>query len=365
MITDPIAELRSPAGALISMFIERPAPGGFAALVSDLGRVVRNAAEARSRDVIKSVDADVQRIRSMADDLEFESIPAYAVFASDLDDIFTVKPLTHAVSSKAVLGARPYMRPLRAVPRPTRAGVIVADRTLARVFVSFDGSVEELGEALQASIGKSNYGGFSGYDEHNVRARAQETALRLWKEAGQRLLERHFDSSLDFVSIGGREEMIEDIRGILHPYLLDLPQMSFVSNPGTVTPAELRTELASHRQILRERSELALADEVLASAGRGDRGILGINAVVEAANVQAISDLVVAGDFAKPGAMCRNCGWLARHDGRCPVCDSQMLGVDDVVSALMDSTIARGGRVHQISVGSRLDRDGIGALTRF
>lgn len=365
MVADPIAELRSPAGALISMFIERPAPGGFAALVSDLGRAVRTAAESRSRDVVKSVDTDVQRIRSMADSLEAEAIPAYAVFASDLDDIFTVKPLTHPVTSTAVLGARPYMRPLRAVPRPTRAGVIVADRTMARVFVAFDGSIEELDDVLRASIGKPNYGGFSGYDEHTVRGRAQETALRLWKEAGQRLLERHLDASLDFVSIGGHEEMIDDIRNALHPYLLDLPQMSFVANPGTVTPALLRSELASQRQALREESELALADEVLAAAAREDHGVLGVNAVVDAANGQAISDLVVAGGFTRSGAMCRDCGWLDRKAGECPVCKGQMLQVDDVVSALMDSTVANGGRVHQISVGSRLDRDGIGALTRF
>jgi hypothetical protein len=347
------------------MFIERPAPGGFAARVSDLGRVVRRAAEKRGREVRKSVDADLSRIKSMVDDLETESIPAYAVFASDLDGIFTVKTLTHPVTSAAVLGARPYLRPLRAVPRPTRAGVLVADRSTARVFVSFDGSIDEICDPLVASIGKTNFGGFSGYDEHTARGRAQETASRLWKEAGHVLLERHLDASFDFVSIGGFEETVDDIRNVLHPYLLDLPQMSFVANPTTITPAALRSELALQRQMLRERSELALADELLSAAGRGDRGIIGINTVVDASNLQSISDLVVAGDFAKPGAMCRNCGFLARQAGTCPVCAAQMLQVDDVVSALMDATIAAGGRVHQISVGSRLDKDGIGAITRF
>lgn len=365
MFTDPIAELRSPAGALISMFIERPAPGGLAALVSDLGRVVRTAAEKRGREVKKSVEADVSRIKSMTDDLEGQSIPAYAVFASDLDGIFTVKPLTHTVSSAAVLGARPYMRPLRAVPRPTRAGVLVADRSTARVFVSFDGSIDEISDPLIASIGKTNFGGFSGYDEHTARGRAQEAAFRLWREAGQLLLERHLNASFDFMAIGSFEEMVEDMRGVLHPYLLDLPQVSFVANPTTITPAALRTELARQRQTLREQSELALADDLLSAAARGDRGILGINAVVDATNIQSIAELVVAGDFAKPGAMCRNCGFLARQSGTCPVCQAPMLQVDDVVSALMDATIATGGRVHQICVGSRLDKDGIGAITRF
>lgn len=365
MNSDPIAELRSPSGALISMFIERPARGGFGARISDLGRSVRAAAETRDREVIKSVDSDLHRIRAMAENLEGAAVPAYAVFASDIDDIFTVQPLTHSVTSTAVLGARPYMRPLRAVPRPTRAGVLVADRAMARVFVAFDGSLEELGEPLTADVRKSNYGGFGGYDEHGVRARAHEASTRMWREAGQRLLDRHLDAPLDFVSVGGHEEMFDDIRSGLHPYLLGLRQMTFITSPQAVTPAMLREELATQRSLIRESDELALADDVLSASSRRDKGLTGLRAVLDAANVQSISDLVVAGDFSRPGVMCSQCGWIDRDGEKCPVCAAQLLGVPDVVSAVMDSVIAHGGKVHQISVGSRLDREGIGALTRF
>lgn len=365
MKSDPIAELRSPSGSLISMFIERPAPGGFGARISDLGRTVRTAAETRNRDVVKSVDSDLQRIRGMAETLEMEAVPAYAVFASDIDDIFTIQPLTHPVTSTAVLGARPYMRPLRAVPRPTRAGILVADRTRARTFIAFDGSLEELGDSLEVDVGKPNFGGFGGYDEHGVRARAHDASKKMWREAGQRLLERHFDSTLDFVSIGGHEEMFDDIRSELHPYLAELRQLTFVASPQAVTPAMLREQLAVQRALIRERAELALADEVLAAASRQDRGLVGLRAVLDAANIQSISDLVVAGEFSRPGVMCSQCGWIDRDGEQCPVCTAALLGVPDVVSAVMDSTIAHGGKVHQLSVGSRLDRDGIGALTRF
>jgi hypothetical protein len=36
-----------------------------------------------------------------------------------------------------------------------------------------------------------------------------------------------------------------------------------------------------------------------------------------------------------------------------------------VVAALIDSTVDAGGSVHQVVVGSALDREGVGALTRF
>ena len=42
-----------------------------------------------------------------------------------------------------------------------------------------------------------------------------------------------------------------------------------------------------------------------------------------------------------------------------------MFEVEDVVAAVMEATVAAGGRVFQIGVASPLDVEGIGALTRF
>lgn len=365
MVADPIADLRSPEGSLISMYLKRPSPGGFAALISDMGRSVREAAAGRSRRVEKSVESDLRWVRDLADEFEMTSVPSYAVFASSLDGISQVKPLAHAAPSIAVLGSRPYLRPLRSIPRPIRTGIIVADRSQARVFIGFDGSVEEVGRPLTAEIGKPNYGGFAGYKEHSVRSRAHEVATRLWKEAGEILFDRHQSAALDLVLLGGREESFDDIRRELHPYLLDLPQASFNASPSDVTLARLRAELSGQRAQYRERRETDLVESVLAAAGREDGGLLGLSTTIKAVNAQAVSDLVVAGGYTKPGGMCPACGYLDRTGGVCPVCGSEMHHVVDIVSAVMDATVSAGGRVHQVLVGSPLDRHGVGALTRF
>ncbi len=365
MVTDPIAELRSPVGALISMYVERPSPGGFRALITDLGRGIRKKVAVRDRSIQKSVDSDLERIRNEAEGFELEAIPAYAIFASSVDGIFEVKPLAHPVSSTAVLGSRPYLRPLRATPRPLRTGVLVADKSEARVFVGQEGSIEEVGAALQADQGKGNYGGFSGYDEHTVRSRAEEIVARLWREAGQRLLDRHLDTPLDSLLVGGHAESIDDIRGELHPYLQELPGGSCVLVPSGASKTRLRGEIDALNSVLREKRERHVIEELLAAAGSDGRGVLGLAEVLDAANVQSISDLVVAGDFSRPGVMCPECGYLARVASECRVCGSGVHEVDDVVAALIDATIGAGGSVHQVLVGSALDKDGVGALTRF
>lgn len=365
MVADPIAELRSPAGALISMYIERPSPGGFSALIADLGRTVREAARSRARTVQKSVESDINMIREEAERFEIEAVPAYAIFASAVDGIFEIKALAHPVRSRAVLGSRPYLRPLRAAPRPSKTGVMIADRSEARVFVGYDGSIQELGKPLRTEIGKSNYGGFSGYEERTVRGRADEMAARLWREAGQRLLDRHLDVTFDSLLVGGHEESLEEIKDQLHPYLRGLPLGFFQVSPSEVAMTRIRSEIDEQNRRLREQRERDVVSKVMAAAKRGSGGVLGLAEALRASNVQAISDLVVAGSFTRPGVMCPSCGYLDRAGEKCPVCASSMHGVPDVVAALIDATVDAGGTVHQVVVGSALDREGVGALTRF
>ena len=365
MKADPLAGLKSSAGSLISLYAGRPSPGGFGALLSDLVKPVRLKSESLDRAVQKSVRADGDRIQALAPQLEEEFAPAYAVFASSLDDVFVVEPLTHLTPNVSVLGPRPYLRPLRAAPRSLRSGVLVADRALARTFIGLAGIVDEIGPPLSADIGKANYGGFSGYQEHTVRARAEEESTRMWREAGDRLLRAHQEEAFDYLAMGAHGEALDDIARTLHPYLARLPRSVFVASPQEVTLPGLRESINSLDAEVRRKRQSALAGRVCDTAWSGGNAVVGLTATLEAANSGAIDTLVVAGRFSRPGVICGHCGHLVRDGVTCPVCEHAMFEVDDVVAAVMESTVANGGTVHQIDVASALDPRGIGAITRF
>ncbi|MFQ5523045.1 MAG: hypothetical protein ACE5F5_05655 [Acidimicrobiia bacterium] len=365
MNEDRIAALQGPKGSLISVYVNRPSPGGYAALLSDLLKPIKERAETLDRDVRLAVRADAERIRDLAEKLEVDSAPAHAIFASELDEIFIVEALTAPVIDFATMGVRPYLRPLRAGPRPLRAAIIVADRGLARTFVSSQGLVEELGKPLLADLGKSNFGGFSGYEEHGVRAHAEEETNRIWREAGARLLAKQKKSRFDYLAIGSHEETVEEIARTLHPYLARLQRVSFVANPHTLTMPVLRAEVAElDAEVRRERQE-ALAGRVCETAWSGGNAVLGLSATLDAVNAQAVDTLTVAGWFMRPGTLCESCGHLARQGEVCPVCGAEVFPVDDLVGPVMDAVIQAGGTVHQLDVASPLDRHGVGALTRF
>lgn len=365
MAGDRIADLRSHEGALISVYAGRPSPGGFGALLSDLVKPIRERSEEFDRRVQKSVRVDTERIHDLAEQLEIDSAPGFAIFASDIDGTFILEPLDHPAPNVATIGPRPYMRPLRAMPRPLRSAILVADRTTARTFVAVEGMIDELHAPIGADIGSRNWGGFSGYDEHTVRSRADEVSARLWREAGDRLLERHMERSFDYLLVGGHDEMVDEIARTLHPYLARLPRESFGANPQSIRIPRLRAEVTALDQEMRRRRQAALAGRVCDVAWSGGNAVLGLTDVIAAANAQAIDTVVVAGPFSRPGMICDNCGYLARDGRDCPVCGARLFQIDDLVAALMEATVAAGGSVHQVSVASPLDREGVGALTRF
>lgn len=335
------------------------------ALLTDLLRPLREAAERNDRAVQKSVRADADRIHAQADRLEADTAPGYAMFASEIDGIFTVESLTHPVVSVSSLGPRPYLRPLRAAPRGFRVGVIVADRSQARVFVAGGDLVEEVSSRLVADIGKPNYGGFSGYEEYTVRGRADQVSNRMWREAGGVLLERHLRRPFDYLAVGGHEETVDEIARTLHPYLERLHRMTFQASPQGSTLHSIRVELSEQAAEVRRHRESALAGRVCDTAWSDGLAVLGLSPVLTACNAQAVETLVVAGEYRRPGSICNNCGFLARSGTRCPVCGSRMFEVDDVVAAAMESTVDAGGETRQIVVSSPLDSHGVGALTRF
>ena len=362
---DRIADLRSHAGSLISVYAGRPSPGGFPALLTELVKKVRDRTDTMSRDAQKSVRADSERIRGLAERFELDSAPGYAIFASSADDIFVLETLSHPVRNVSTIGPRPYLRPLRASPRALRSGILVADSTAARTFVAVEGIVDEVEAPIDVDAGNRSWGGFGGYEEHTVRGRVDEASSKLWREAGERLLDRHMARPFDYLVLGSHEETIDEIARHLHPYLTRLHRQTFTASPHSVSIASLRAEVSDMDLQVRKARQGALAGRVCDTAWSGGNALLGLVDVIAAANAQAIDTLVVAGPYTRPGAMCDACGHLTRSGEICPVCGAVMFQIDDVVGAVMDATVSAGGKVFQISVASPLDREGIGALTRF
>lgn len=359
-----LGRLRSEQGSLVSIFLNHP-PGPAAAALSDLLKPVRAAGDRMERSAAVSVKADVERIAALAARMDADPAAAFAVFASQGDGIFEQVSLKSPVWDHASVGRRPYLRPLRAIPRPLRAGVMVADRRQARVFVSDNGDLAQVGDVIEGDLGKSNFGGWHGLEEHRVRGRADEEASRVWGAAAARLFEEHQQRALDVVGLGGHHPTNGELGAVLHPYLRALPNVEFVVDPHTMTAPILKAIVDAKLGEVRSEAERRLVERVLEAVGAGVPAARGTAEVLTAANAKAVQQLVVAGTFSKPGVACSRCRWLGRTGAECPVCSSPLDEVDDVIGEAIESVLGAGGAVDQVAYASALDADGVVAVLRF
>lgn len=359
---DPITSLHSPTGTLVSTYVNRRPPVTRAEM-ADLLKPLRETR--RERTAAKSVRTDTDRLLDLASRIEADQSPAAAIFTSEADGIFEYLSLDEPVAPVATVGPRPYLRPLRARPRPVRVGVVIAETSRARTHVAFDGDLREVGPELTADVGKGNFGGFGGYEEHRIRARADEVAAKMWREAARRLLDEHKSEPLDLMVLGGHDESLEAIAEQLHPYLRALPQGRVNVDPRALSVSELSAIVDQHVDDHRRTQTESLLEDLLAEIDRGGQAVSGLARVLHACNAHAVSHLVVSGPFAKPGVMCDGCGWLSRTGDECSVCGGAVFAVDDIVAEAMESTLEAGGDVDVVDVASRLDADGVGATLRF
>lgn len=364
MNIEELATLTSPGGSLISVYLDRP-PGQASAAITDALKPLKAKGDSLPRAVAMSLRSDLERIAGLEPDIDSEIAPGYCIFASHADGLFEFHRVPAPVGDHASVGRRPYMRPLRALPRPLRAGVAVADRRNAWLFISDNGELNQLELTIEAESLKDNYGGFRGYEEYGVRQHAAEETARVLKEAAEKLFEAHQARPFDFLAVGGHKESLEDLVRYLHRYLRELPRRTFVVDPHTMTPAVLSAKVGDlANDVRRAESRAAIAD-VLEATSRGEMAASGLRRVIEAANAHAPELLAVSAPLSSPGVVCPQCEWIGLTERTCPVCSIAVDEVDDVIGHVIETVVGTGGSSVESGESQELERLGVAARLRF
>lgn len=312
-----------------------------------------------------SLRSDVKNIQGLADRIDADPASAVAMFSCHGAGWSEYVSLHRPVWDVARIGNRPYLRPLRVAETEFRSAAVVFEPRRSVLFVKRGDVFREIGEVVEEAVRKSNYGGFSGYEERGVRSHADAVVQRHFKETADLVFRLFQEEGFDFLFLGGHQEAIEEGAKLLHPYVKDHVAGSFVIDTHTMSPALIRDRVTVLEEAAVAAHEADRVRELLDTAGAGGPAVLGISDVLAAVNARAIDRLIVSGSFTKEGAVCESCGWLSRNGSNCPVCGSGTRRTDDLVDEIIEATIGESGEVLQVSIASALDQTAIGALLRF
>ncbi|RMF39526.1 MAG: hypothetical protein D6753_13635 [Planctomycetota bacterium] len=366
-----ILELRSEEAPIVSVYVDsRPtSPNGPVRL--RLKNLIKHARElgetlGLSHAAKQSLREDLERLEALEEPLTTPSAPGYAIFACSALGFYEIVPLPRSVRDSITVDNDPYVRPMLAIlDEYRRFCAVVVDRRQAAVYEFFMGELLDTDIRISEGVRKKNYAGHYGLKEHNVRNHAEEVANRHYRAVASLLFDRFKANEYDLLFVGGHEDTNQEFIPFLHPYVRQRVAGTFVVDPATVTPAELKEICSRLEREYEEREERELVQQLLDGAVKERQAVLGIERTLDAANVAAISTLLVQDGAVVPGVVCDSCGWLGLEGDRCPNCQSDTRKAPDILDELAEDVISEGGTVEHIASDTPLKQHVVGAMIRF
>jgi peptide chain release factor subunit 1 len=366
-----LADVKPERGRVLSVFLNLD-PAQFATPAARSTAITSVLTEAAHR--VESADGldhaerealkrDVARVRETlsASDIAQNGMRAVAVYACGPANLLEVVSLRRPVDSAVVLDRTPYVEPLIADAGSERWCVVLANRRNARLFVGDGGGLEETDRVEDDVHSQHDQGGWSQAryqrgvekekDDHLVHV--ADVAFELYQRQG-------FDRLL----IGAPEELVNDLKGKLHPYLQERIVGRVQLDVENSSLEDVKGAAATAIEDWTRRCERDALDRLAEGVGRRGRGAAGLAAVLEALNEARVEILLVGEGLRSEGGRDPDTGMLYAGDHG-P--DGQELERrENIVEPAIEKAIEQSAKVIKVRYHDDLGPlGGIGAVLRY
>lgn len=294
-----------------------------------------------------------------------------AVFSCSPQNFFRVFPLAVPVRNLLHISDRPSVKPLAAlIDNYGGYGVVLVDKQGARLFHFHMGQLREQEGVLGEAVKRAKHGG--GASAVPGR-RGSGTATRSVDEVVDRNMKDAADFAVRFfeenhirrILIGGTEENVNQFRSQLPKAWQSLIMGTFHMSMTASHNEVLARAMEVGMQAEREREE-RLVDRMITAAAKNSGGVVGLEAVLDAANNGRIQTLVVSEGFRKNAYRCKSTGMLTTQPETLCSGDDDVEKVYDVVEELVSQVMRSGGEVEVPFASPALEKAGnIGAILRY
>jgi hypothetical protein len=267
-----------------------------------------------------------------------------AMFACADIGLFEAFPLPCCLPERAMLGTRPYIRPLLvALQRCPAYRVAVVDRQHAWLFEVTDDGIQTTSAPVAAGVRGSGFGGWYGLETYHVQQRVIELSRRHYRDTAALIEQDMRRGRPEPLVIGGHEDGIRQLLASLSPSAREAFAGSFVADTHALTPARVREAAGPLIASWGERRTRRLADEL--SDMPPALAAVGLPACLAAVNAAAVETLIVPDDGMVPGFECGRCGALGADADGCPDGRAAARPVPDLIEEMVARTLADGGHV--------------------
>jgi peptide chain release factor subunit 1 len=366
-----LADVHPQRGRVLSVFLNLD-PSEFAtpaarstAVTSVMTKAAHRVDEADGLDHDERVALrqDVERVRERLTsyDIAENGTRAVAVYACGEVDLLEVVRLPRPVDFEVVLDRSPYLEPLVADADEEQWAVLLANRRSARLFLGDGGGLEETDRIEDDVHSQHDQGGWSQARYQRGVEKEKDDHL---VHAADVAFSRYKDPGFDRLLLGAPDELVNDVKQKLHPYLRERISGKLQLDVENSSLDDVRRAAQTAMEDWRRRGEREALDRLAEGVGRGGRGAAGLAAVLGALNEARVEILLIADGFRSPGGRDPDTGML--HPGDEGPDGRELEHCENIVELAVEKAIEQSAKVIKVLNHDDLGPlGGIGAVLRY
>ena len=340
---DKLRSTRAPDDSVLSLYVYVPADR---ASVHDLAGRAANLIEAateRTPGTLRPEDDRLAR-RTLTEHARQWPGHTLGVVVSGQVGLLEVAPLPGRFAERAVLAARPHLRPMLAArQRHPDHRIVIIDHRHAWLLTVTDDRLDVVARVPADGAPSLGFGGWLLEPSHGLQ-RVTELDGHLYQDAAAILDRQARNGGSRPLVIGGHADSMTHLLALLPRAVRDEYAGGFAADPQTLTLGRARDLAAPVISHWAERRERQLV-QWITSPAPGVPAAIGLDDSLAAVNAGDAELLLVADDAMVPGFHCERCDALTVSSDGCCDWGAASWPVPDLLEEMTWRTLHSGGQV--------------------
>jgi peptide chain release factor subunit 1 len=326
-----------------------------------------------SDDAREALAADRERLEAyLRDELDPSDAAGIAIFSASALDVFEVVKLADPVDAGVHVDQRPFLEPVLGHEDEGKWCVLLVTRETGRIFRGGPTGIREIRELSsdvknQHKAGGSSQGRFERSVEQEVEWHLERVTEALFRHFRRRPFEHLIVSA-------NNDALRPALEGETHSYLLERVRGWVDVDEQAASEDEVFAAVRDVMDRHLAEQERDLLARLAAELGRDDgRAAEGVKDVLAALVEGRVETLLMREGASAEGVKCVTCGWLGVPGYvDCPVDETRLDPVDNVVDAAIQTAIQQSADVHVVRAPADPEQDDgapfaapLAALLRF
>jgi hypothetical protein len=319
-----------------------------------------------SRDGYHSVLEDFEGILRSAEALKGHRFSGLAVFSSSKNGFLQTFELDTPVRDRLVVDYFPYTKPLFTVLHmEMRSIVLLLKKDKLRAFELFNDRIVEEIDLFSESLFSSRENDYIFINEKKYQNRLETEYNKFLRRASGAVLTLFMEKGAEHIVLGGDRGVCSDFEKHMHSYLRDR-YAGCIDAPFTAKESQILKEVKKIHERIAAEKDRRLVDRIRTELSRDGFAVTGIQHILRALSMAAVSTLVVEDGYAVPGFVSLGDGLLYMDQDVSAQTGGSLMPVKDIINEAVDEAIHQGAEVRIVKSRELLnDLNHVAALLRF